>query len=68
MFVIEGVELDCRNGRSVTISFGVTSWQHGETLREVCKRADDALFDVEEQTRSLNSLATPVSIGEIRSE
>lgn len=62
--VVEGIELDCLGGESVTISFGVTEWRHGDTLREVCKRADDALYDAKKAGRNcVRSSAEPAFAG-----
>lgn len=58
--VVEGIEFDCLRGESVTISFGVTEWRLGDTLREVCKRADDALYDAKNSGRNcVRSAAQP---------
>ncbi|MFZ2100828.1 MAG: GGDEF domain-containing protein, partial [Oricola sp.] len=58
--VVESVELDCLRGESVTISFGVTEWRHGDSLREVCKRADDALYEAKQSGRNcVRSAAGP---------
>ncbi|QKV19968.1 GGDEF domain-containing protein [Oricola thermophila] len=56
--VVEDLELECLQGASVTISFGVAGWRHGETLREVGKRADDALYDAKTSGRNRVCVAT----------
>ena len=43
---------DCLNGEAVTISFGITEWRHGDTLRSACGRADGALYEAKQAGRN----------------
>jgi len=55
---------DCLDGRAVTISFGVTEWRQGETLRTACGRADAALYEAKQAGR--NCVRANVKPGPLR--
>jgi len=48
----EAMGHDCLNGEAVTISFGITEWRHGDTLRMACGRADSALYEAKQAGRN----------------
>jgi diguanylate cyclase (GGDEF)-like protein len=48
----------CLGGRSATASFGVGIWRSGETLRDVYKRTDEALYAAKLGGRNQVRLAT----------
>ncbi|MAS06632.1 MAG: hypothetical protein CL534_18370 [Ahrensia sp.] len=43
---------DCLNGEAVTVSFGITEWRPGDTLRMACGRADAALYEAKQAGRN----------------
>jgi diguanylate cyclase (GGDEF)-like protein len=54
---IELMRHGCLRGTSVTISCGVTEWFTGDTVRDVYKRADGALYEAKQQGRNRVRLA-----------
>lgn len=50
--IAERLGHDCLHGEAVTISFGVTEWRYGDTLREACARADMALYEAKQAGRN----------------
>lgn len=48
----EAMGHDCLNGEAVTVSFGLTEWRPGDTLRMACGRADAALYEAKQAGRN----------------
>lgn len=58
----EAMRHDSLNGAAVTISFGVTEWRQGETLRSACGRADEALYEAKQAGRNCVHSAAPAPL------
>jgi two-component system cell cycle response regulator len=53
-----------RGATSITCSFGVTEWQAGESIDQLLKRSDTALYQAKNEGRNRVVIAGPVSSGD----